>query len=126
MLQDIVENLDRVEHHTARLKSVSSAILVYDRGTGGGFRPVDLNRLLEEQTNLGHQAVQAYEPGFGAEIVMQLDQAVGEIVAVPEDLARMIVNLVMNACQAMAERRHRAGPGYQPELRVFSQRSTGA
>ena len=41
----------------------------------------------------------------------------------PEDLARMTVNLVMNACQAMAEKRHGAGNEYQPELTVFSEKS---
>ena len=70
---------------------------------------VDLNRLLEEQTDLGRQAVHACKPGFGAEIAMQFDPAVGEVVAVPEDLARMTVNLVMNACQAIAERRRGSG-----------------
>ena len=70
---------------------------------------MDLNRLLEEQTGLGRQAVQAYEPSFGPEIAMQLDPAVGEVAPVPEDLARMTVNLVMNACQAMAQRRRGSG-----------------
>ena len=123
LVQDIVDNLGRVERHSARLNSISSAMMVYDRGTGGGFRPMDLNKLLEEQTNLGHQAIQAYEPGFGAEIAMRLDPAIGDVVAVPEDLARMTVNLVMNACQAMAEKRHGAGNEYQPELTVFSEKS---
>ena len=123
LIQDIADNMDRVEHHSARLKSISSAMMVYDRGTGGGFRPVDLNRLLEEQANLGYQAVQAYEPGFSADIAMQLDPAVGEVVAVPEDLARMTVNLVMNACQAMAEKLHRVGNEYRPELTVVSEKS---
>ena len=123
LVRDIADNLDRVERHSGRLKSISSAMMVYDRGTGGGFRPVDLNRLLEEQTGLGRQAVQAYEPGFGTEIAMQLDPAVGEVAAVPEDLARMTVNLVMNACQSMAERRRGSGNDYRPQLTVVSERT---
>ena len=79
---------------------------------------VDLNRLLEEQTDLGRQAVHAYKPGFGAEIAMQFDPAVGEVAAVPEDLARMTVNLVMNACQAIAGRRRGSGNNYRPQLTV--------
>ena len=125
LVRDISDNLGRVERHTGRLKSISSAMIVYDRGTGGGFRPLDLNRLLEEQTNLGHRSVQAYEPGFSADITMQLDPAIGEVVAVPEDLARMIVNLVMNACQSMAEKRRGAGDEYGPVLTVTSENSGG-
>lgn len=125
LVQDITGNLDRVEHHSGRLRSIASAMMIYDRGTGGGFRPVELNRLLEEQANLGRQATEAYEPGFGVEITTQLDPEVGEVVAVPEDLARMTVNLVMNACQAMAERRRGTGNGYQPQLTVVSERKEG-
>ena len=44
LVRDITDNLDRVERHTGRLKSISSAMIVYDRGTGGGFRTLDLNR----------------------------------------------------------------------------------
>ena len=36
LVRDIAGNLDRVERHSGRLKSISSAMMVYDRGTGGG------------------------------------------------------------------------------------------
>ena len=125
LIQEITDNLERVERHSGRLKSISSAMMIYGRGTGGGFRPLDLNRLLEEQTILGHRSVQAYEPGFNADITMQLDPAIEEVVAVPEDMARMIVNLVMNACQSMAEKRHGLDGDYEPQLTVASESSSG-
>ena len=131
LVSDIADNLERVEHHSGRLRGIVSSMMIYDRGTGGGFRPVNLNRLLEEQTNLGYQAVQAHEPAFEADIAFQLDPAIEEVMAVPEDLARVIVNLAMNACQSMAEkRRDQAGqrgtqPGIQyiPRLTVATERS---
>ena len=124
LVRDIIDNLDRVEHHSGRLMSISSAMMIYDRGTGGAFRPVNLNRLLEEQTNLGHRSVQAYEPGFEVEITMKLEAAITEIIAVPEDLARMVVNLVMNSCQSMAEKRRMMDSYNKPELTVASESST--
>lgn len=123
LINDISDNLERVEHHSARLKGIVSSMMIYDRGTGGGFRPVNLNRLLEEQTNLGHQTVQAYEPGFEAEITFRLDPAIEEITGVPEDLARVMVNLAMNACQSMAEKRHGQGNQYVPRLTVATEKS---
>ena len=57
---------------------------------------------------------------------MQLDPAIGEVVAVPEDLARMIVNLVMNSCQSMAEKYRGTDNDYAPELNVTSKGSVGS
>ena len=125
LIREISDNLDRVESHIGRLKSISSAMMVYDRGTGGGFRPLNLNQLLEQQTNLGHSSIQAYEPGFSADITLRLDPAIKEVVAVPEDLARMIVNLVMNACQSMAEKGRWIDFDYKPILSVVSESSAG-
>ena len=118
LIRDLTENMDRLMHHTGRVNGIVSAMLTLDRGTGGGFQPVDLNRLLSQQTNLAHQAVQSYEPGFVAEVTMELDPRLEEVIAVPEDVARAVANLVTNACQAMAERARLEGNEYRPELTV--------
>lgn len=118
LITDLKENLDRVLHHGGRANSTVSAMMLLDRGTGGGFRAVDLNELLTEQTNLAHQSVKAYEPGFSAEVSMELDAALEDVVAVPEDVARVIAHLVTNACQAMVERARLEGNEYRPRLTV--------
>ncbi|MDE0267448.1 MAG: ATP-binding protein [Acidimicrobiaceae bacterium] len=123
LIQTITENLDRIEEHSGRLKNILSAMMIYDRGTGGSFRYVGLNQLLKEQTDLGYRAIQAYEPGFEAKVVMQLAPTIGEVLIIPEDVARMIVNLVMNACQAMAEKRRDTNDEYHPRLIVISKKS---
>ncbi len=126
LIRDLTGNLDRVEHHSGRLNSIASAMMIYDRGTGGGFRSVDLNQLIVEQTHLGYRAIQVYEPGFSTEVDMELDPALGETVVVPEDVARAISNLVMNACEAMAEKRRVEGDRYQARLMVATKSSEDA
>ena len=118
LLQELKENMDRVAHHGDRATGIVSAMLALDPGTGGGFRAVDLNQLVEEQTNLSCQAVQVYEPGLRVEVNMGPTPELVEVVAVPEDVARAIANLVTNACQAMAEKVRLEGHEYRPELRV--------
>ena len=120
LVRDLSENLERVMHHGGRANGIVSAMMIYDRGTGGGFRSVDLNQLLVEQTNLAHQAVRVYEPGFSAEVSLELDPYLEEVVAVPEDVARVITNLVTNACEAMVEKSRQEGGDYGPELRVVT------
>ena len=92
--------------------------MILDRGTGGGFRSVDLNRLVMEQTDLGCKAIQAYEPSFEAAVDLDLSPTLAEIEVVPEDIARAIINLVMNAYESMAERRRLAIGEYSPQLTV--------
>lgn len=118
IVSDLISNMERIEHHASRLNYIASAMMILDRGTGGGFRAVDLNRLVIDQTDLGHKAIQAYEPGFEATVNMDLNSTLDEIVVVPEDIARAIINLVMNACESMAERRRLAEGEYSPQLSV--------
>ncbi len=118
LVKDLVDNMDRVVHHSDRANGIVSAMLMLDRGTGGGFRPLDLNSLVIEQTNLAHRSVQAQDPGFSAEINLRLDDSMEEVVAVPEDIARVVANIVTNACQAMADKANNHGKDYIPELSV--------
>ena len=118
LVKDLKENMERVLHHGSRANGIVSAMMIFDRGTGGGFQPVDLNQLLAEQTNLAHQAVRSYEAGFSATVTLELDPALEEVVVVPEDMARVIANLVTNACQAMVEKSRMEGGDYRPELMV--------
>ncbi len=118
LVQDLADNMDRVVHHSDRANGIVSAMLMLDRGTGGGFRPVNFNSVVVEQINLAHRSVQTQDPGFSAKIELSLDESMEEVVAVPEDIARVIANLVTNACQAMAERALKESSEYVPELSV--------
>ena len=118
LVGDLENNTERVLHHSGRASGIVSAMLTLDRGVGGAFRPVDLNELLVEQAHLAHRAAQSYEAGFEAEIITELEEGLEEVVAVPEDIARVIANVVTNSCQSMAERARLEEAGYKPEMVV--------
>ena len=69
---------------------------------------------------LTHRAVQVHDSDFFVEITMELDSRLEEIIVVPEDVARVIANLVSNACQAMLYKAREGASDcdYQPELKV--------
>ncbi len=90
LVKDLSDNMERVLHHSNRANGIVSAMLTLDRGAAGGFRPVDLNKLVADQTNLAHRAVQVHDSDFFAEIIMELDSRLEEIIVVPEDVARVI------------------------------------
>ena len=120
LLFDLTENMRRVMYHGGRASDIVSSMMIFDRGISVDFQPVDLNKLIVEQTNLAQQAVRAHEPTFRAEVSLQLEAGPKELVAIPQDLARVISNLVTNACESMMEKALKEGGEYRPRLEVVS------
>ena len=118
------ENMRRVVRNTDRADRVVADMLALHRNSKREFVPTDLNQLVEQQTMVAYRTAQAGMEDFSMEVAVDLDPDVGEIAAIPEDLARMISNLVTNACQATAEKARESGPvGYGPELQVSTNRT---
>ena len=117
LMKDITGNMERVLHHTDRATGIVSGMLTLDRGAGGAFRPTDLNQLMAQQAQLAVRASQAHEPTLLVELELNLDPGLPEILTVPQDIARVIANLVSNSCQAMAQKANES-PDYVPTLQL--------
>ena len=122
---DLTENMTRIAHHSDRADRIVSDMLNLRRDSEREFRPVDINRLLEEQTMLAFHAARAQYPGFNADIQKELDPDAGNIDAVPEDLGRVFINMVSNACQALQEKR-KNDDTFSPALRLKTLRTAEA
>ena len=122
--QDLTENLGRIRNHGNRADRIVRDMLMMGRSTGDK-QPTDVNGLLEEHARLAFHSARADDPDFQLEIEQDLDPTVGEIEVVPQDLGRVFLNMVSNACHATDER-HRAaragGSPYAPTLRLASRR----
>ena len=115
---NLIENMQRIVHHTDRANRIISDMTAASRRGNGTFSKTDLNRLLADQTNLAWQAARAQEPEFVIEIEQDLDEDLEPVNAIPEDLARVFTHLVSNACQAMSEKAKNDQAGYLPKLRI--------
>ncbi len=118
LVNDMADNMERVLHHSGRANGIVSAMLTLDRGTGGGFRAVDLNKLVDEQTHVAYRAAKVQDSDLTAEITMELDPTLEEIDVIPEDMARVIASLVSNACHALILRARQSGNDYHPMLKI--------
>ena len=123
LTRDLADATSRIVTHSKRADRIVEAMLALGRKGEGTFGTVDLNRLLADQARLAYQAVQSQDPDFSAAVRQELDEGMGDVVAVQEDLARVVTNLVTNACHAMAERANSSGDEYQPELTIGSRRT---
>ena len=120
---DLTENMTRIRHHGERADRIVRDMLKMgsDRGEK---QPTDINGLLEEHARLAFHSARAADPDFQLEIEEDLDPAVGQVEVIPQDLGRVFLNMVGNACHATDARRRNedADAGYNPKLRIVTKR----
>ena len=122
---DLSDNMRRIGDHSARANRIVSDMLDLGREGSQEFRRVDLNRLLVEQATLACQAVRAKNGELAVAVEEDLDPDLGEVSVVPRDVGRVFVNIVTNACHALAEKR-KGDTGFEPSLRLRTRRSDEA
>ena len=121
--KDLVENLERIRHHGDRANRIVNDMLLMGQGASN-WQPIDLNTLLVEHTMLAYHSARAADADFQLTVEQNLDEDVGEVEAIPQDLGRTFLNVVGNACQATDEKRRKLAEegvgfeGYAPTVRV--------
>jgi two-component system NtrC family sensor kinase len=115
-------NLDKVVQHGKRADAIVKNMLLHSREGSGEHRPVDINALVEESLNLAYHGARAEKQGFNITMERSLDPAAGQADVFPQDITRVLLNLISNGFYAATKRR--AGDGYEPTL-VASTRSLG-
>lgn len=121
-LQDLKENLQRINHHGQRADRIIHSMLLHSRERSSSHGPTDINRLLNESLNLAYHGMRARQPGWNVELRTEFDDSVGTISASSGDLSRVFINLFDNAFYATQRKRKDSGPSYSPMVRVSSKR----
>ena len=125
VIDDLTENLLRIRSHGDRAERIVQDMATIGRG-GGKPQPVAINDLLNDRTLIAFHSVQA--EGLEIEVHRDCDPDVGEMEVVPEEMGRVFLNLVGNACFAMDEKRRMVeqdGGSYQPALWLETERTGG-
>jgi GAF domain-containing protein len=118
-------NLDKVVQHGKRADAIVKNMLLHSREGSGEHRVVDINSLVDESLNLAYHGARAEKQGFDITMERSLDPAAGEVDVFPQDITRVLLNLISNGFYAATKRRAGAvGDGYEPTL-VASTRSLG-
>ena len=120
---DLTDNLRRIGQHGERANRIVRDMLQMGRGSGE-VRPADINDLLEEHARLAFHSARATNADFQLDIKEDLDEEMGELEVVPQDLARVFLNMVSNACYATNEKRQapETASDYEPTLQISTRR----
>src|SRR5690606_40173884 len=84
--------------------------------SAGQRRPTDLNALVLDYLNLAYHAMRAANPGLRVTVEKDLQPDLGEVALVPQEIGRVVINLLTNAFHAVGERAEREGEGYTPSV----------
>ena len=118
-------NLDKVVQHGKRADAIVKNMLLHSREGSGEHRLVDINALVEESLNLAYHGARAEKQGFNITLERSLDPAAGEVDVFPQDITRVLLNLISNGFYAATKRRAETNGGdYEPTL-VAGTRSLG-
>ena len=121
LADDLISNFEFIISHSNRADSIVTGMLAMGRGSTE-FHPTNINNLLDEYARLAFHSARATDPDFQLDMQFDLDDNMVEIPVIPQDISRVIVNIVSNSCYATNERRLTEGgstlsPGaYMPTL----------
>ncbi|TVQ42019.1 MAG: GHKL domain-containing protein [Saprospirales bacterium] len=121
ILADIKLNLAKIHEHGSRANGIVQSMLLHSRGGDGKMEPTPLNPIFKEYVNLAFHGMRASKEPINVDIDLQLDDSVGEVPIIAEDLSRVILNLCNNAFDAMRSlgaERSAHGERYSPKLTI--------
>jgi two-component system, NtrC family, sensor kinase len=110
-------NLEKVMQHGKRADAIVKNMLLHSREGSGEHRVVDINAIVEESLNLAYHGARAEKQGFNITLQRSLDPSAGEVDVFPQDITRVLLNLISNGFYAATKRRAETNGGdYEPTL----------
>jgi signal transduction histidine kinase len=110
-------NLDKVVQHGKRADAIVKNMLLHSREGSSEHRPVDVNNLVEESLNLAYHGARAEKQGFNITLERSFDPTAGEFHVFPQEITRVLLNLISNGFYAATKRKAQAqGDGHEPTL----------
>ena len=115
------DNLQKVVQHGKRADSIVKNMLLHSREGSGEHRPTDINALVEESLNLAYHGARAEKPQFDVTIERDLDPAAGVVEVFPQEITRVLLNLISNGFYAVLKRKAENGMGdYGPAVIAYT------
>src|SRR6185369_1463449 len=97
---------------------IVKGMLQHSRVSSGQKEPTDINALADEYLRLAYHGLRAKEKSFSAKFETDLDPSIGKINIVPQDIGRVLLNLINNDIYAVSEKKKNADENYQPTVLI--------
>ena len=123
--RDIKDNEEKINHHGKRADAIVKGMLQHSRSSSGVKEPTDINALVDEYLRLAYHGVKARDISFNATMRTDFDKSIGNINVIPQDIGRVVLNLINNAFYAVDEKktfRQAQGDSYEPTVSLSTKK----
>ena len=120
---DVIGNEEKINHHGKRADGIVKGMLQHSRSSSGVKEPTDFNALADEYLRLAYHGLRAKDKSFNAELKTDFDSSIGNISIIPQDIGRVILNLINNAFYAVDEKKKQLGDGFEPTVSVSTKKA---
>jgi signal transduction histidine kinase len=123
IVADIRNNLEKINLHGKRADAIVKGMLQHSRTTSGEKQPTDINAQADEYLRLAYHGLRAKDKNFNATLKTDFDPAIGKIDIIPQDIGRVMLNLINNAFYAVDEKKQQQPENYEPIVSVSTKKS---
>jgi two-component system NtrC family sensor kinase len=118
LINDLIENETKINHHGKRADAIVKGMLQHSRTSSGQKEPTDLNALADEYLRLSYHGLRAKDKDFNAELVTHFDEKLRKANVIPQDIGRVLLNVINNALYAVQQKVKTAGADYKPIIKI--------
>src|SRR6187549_3036995 len=119
---DIEFNSAKINHHGKRADAIVKGMLQHSRNSSGQKEPTDINALANEYLRLAYHGLRAKDKSFNAITKTDYDETIGKINIIPQDIGRVILNLITNAFYAVTEKKKLHPDAYEPTVSISTKK----
>ena len=127
---DLKQNLEKINHHGKRAGDIVKGMLQHSRSNSGVKEPTNINALADEYLRLAYHGLRAKDKSFNATMKTDFDETIGNINIIPQDIGRVILNLITNAFYTVNEKLKAEsgklkadGESYEPTVSISTKKS---
>src|SRR5688572_23618234 len=119
---NIKDNEQKINHHGKRADAIVKGMLQHSKTSSGQKELTDINSLADEYLRLAYHGLRAKDKSFNADFKTDFDDSIGKINIIPQDIGRVILNLINNAFYAVDEKKKGNQNGYEPTVLVSTKK----
>ena len=116
--KDVIDNEEKISHHGKRADAIVKGMLQHSRSSSATKEATNINTLADEYLRLAYHGLRAKDNSFNVTMKTDFDHTIGKINVIPQEIGRVILNLINNAFFAVSEKSKQNIPGYKPTVTV--------
>jgi signal transduction histidine kinase len=119
---DIKENEEKINHHGKRADGIVKSMLQHSRSSSGKKELTDINALADEYTRLAYHGLRAKDKTFNAKFETDFDKSIEPLHIIPQEIGRVLLNLINNAFHAVSEKEKQIEGNYEPTVSISTKK----